>query len=254
MNFENIDLLDTHKELFKNIIETYRKIPPNEPKDFLVTELGTGEVILVNQGENLLCLSDELVILKNEKLIQATSYRNEREFNFVIPPLAFKYYDYLKNQEGNPVQQVEREVLSYLSSESFCQYHPVAKNKLDKAIELLWNDNSQQNLTTIGHLCREAMQEFTTTLANKLGFALAEKDLAKTKNRMTEITENAKTKNSKTIIIHSEALLNLWSSTSNLIQRQEHGGQKEGEPLTWEDGRRVVLYTIFVLYEFDRLC
>jgi len=38
----------------------------------------------------------------------------------------------------------------------------------------------------------------------------------------------------------------------NLAQRQEHGGQKEGEPLVWEDARRVVLHRAVVMIEVAR--
>ena len=48
-----------------------------------------------------------------------------------------------------------------------------------------------------------------------------------------------------------EALLNFWRTVSELVQRQEHGGQKENEPLVWEDGRRVVFQTAMVMYEVD---
>jgi hypothetical protein len=37
-----------------------------------------------------------------------------------------------------------------------------------------------------------------------------------------------------------DALIVYWGEVLDLIERQEHGGQKEGEPLTWEDGRRAV--------------
>ena len=42
---------------------------------------------------------------------------------------------------------------------------------------------------------------------------------------------------------YSEALM-------DLIQRQEHGGQKEGHALTWQDARRVVFHTASAMYEF----
>jgi hypothetical protein len=34
--------------------------------------------------------------------------------------------------------------------------------------------------------------------------------------------------------------------------RQEHAGTREGEPLIWEDGRRVVLQTAVVMFEIDK--
>jgi hypothetical protein len=49
-----------------------------------------------------------------------------------------------------------------------------------------------------------------------------------------------------------DALLGYWGTVSDLIQRQEHGGQKEGQSLVWEDGRRVVFQTAVVMFEIDR--
>ena len=40
---------------------------------------------------------------------------------------------------------------------------------------------------------------------------------------------------------------------SDLVQRQEHGAQKEGEDLTYEDARRVLLHTAMVMDECDRI-
>jgi hypothetical protein len=37
-----------------------------------------------------------------------------------------------------------------------------------------------------------------------------------------------------------------------LVQRQEHGNQKPGEPLAWEDARIAVFYTALLMYEYDR--
>jgi hypothetical protein len=49
-----------------------------------------------------------------------------------------------------------------------------------------------------------------------------------------------------------DALLVYAGTLSNLIQRQEHGGQKEGSTLTWEDGRRIVFQLANVMIEVDR--
>jgi hypothetical protein len=39
-------------------------------------------------------------------------------------------------------------------------------------------------------------------------------------------------------------------ATMDVIQRQEHGGQKERQALTWHDARRVVFHVASVMYEF----
>jgi hypothetical protein len=49
-----------------------------------------------------------------------------------------------------------------------------------------------------------------------------------------------------------DALLVYWGTVIDLIQREEHGGQKEGTPLVWEDGRRVVFQLAVVMFEIDR--
>lgn len=48
-----------------------------------------------------------------------------------------------------------------------------------------------------------------------------------------------------------EALVAYWCAVNGIVQRQEQ--QKSGDELTWEDGRRVVLYTALVMSECDRI-
>jgi len=50
-----------------------------------------------------------------------------------------------------------------------------------------------------------------------------------------------------------DSLLALWGTVHDLAQRQEHGAQKEGPPLGWEDGRLLVFHTVVVMFEFDAL-
>lgn len=54
------------------------------------------------------------------------------------------------------------------------------------------------------------------------------------------------------VTAYLDALLEYWRSVSGLIQRQEHGNQKVGSELTWEDARRAVFQTGIVLFELDR--
>jgi hypothetical protein len=50
----------------------------------------------------------------------------------------------------------------------------------------------------------------------------------------------------------ADALITYWGTTNDLVQRQEHGAQKEGQPLDWEDARRVVFHTAIVMFEIAR--
>ena len=48
-----------------------------------------------------------------------------------------------------------------------------------------------------------------------------------------------------------DALLSYWGAVSDLTQRQEHGALKEGERLTWEDGRRLVFHVAQLMHDVD---
>jgi hypothetical protein len=47
-----------------------------------------------------------------------------------------------------------------------------------------------------------------------------------------------------------KALGNYSEAVMDVVQRQEHAGQKEGQALTWGDGRRVVFHVASVMYEY----
>jgi hypothetical protein len=51
---------------------------------------------------------------------------------------------------------------------------------------------------------------------------------------------------------HLKALGDYSEATVALAQRQTHGNQKEGEPLTREDARSGVLHVAVVMFEFAR--
>jgi hypothetical protein len=67
-----------------------------------------------------------------------------------------------------------------------------------------------------------------------------------------QVIEAHRAKLGESVFEYLGALLNYFGCLSDLIQRQEHGGQREGQQLDWEDARRVVLQTIVVMFEVDR--
>ena len=111
----------------------------------------------------------------------------------------------------------------------------------------------QQQLTTVGHHCREAMQEFADALIKRHnGEADAQPDKTKTvaRVRMVFNVYSGKLGDKEKAVL--EALLNYWGTVADLTQRQEHGEQKEGEQLVWEDARRAVFQTLLVMFEVDK--
>jgi hypothetical protein len=49
-----------------------------------------------------------------------------------------------------------------------------------------------------------------------------------------------------------DALVTYWGTVSDLVQRQEHGAAKEGEPIGREDARVTVFQTAMVMFECSR--
>ena len=104
----------------------------------------------------------------------------------------------------------------------------------------------------IGHLAREAMQEFAASLAALHPNVIVDSDRAKTVSRIRAILNASPSSNSsetgKAFLL---ALLAYWGTVNDLVQSLEHGSQREGHSIMWVDARRVVFQTANVMFEID---
>lgn len=178
--------------------------------------------------------------------------RDRDHWNFDLSSLAFNKYSALKLRTGRPVERVEEPIRRYLSGDRFRSRHHEAHAKWEQAENLLWGSDSARQLTAIGHHCREAMQAFGTSLLEHLPTDGAPADPAATKAIISAVLRQHAKLGTRREAFMME-LLGLWQAVVDLGQRQEHGAAKEGDPLTWDDGSRLVLYTSLVMYELDRL-
>jgi len=247
---ERILLEPEQKELLTTLVEATRNVKRREK--FLVLE--TNESTWLRHaglsGNHLEVYDADLEVLGNERLI-ALSYGTRGVAPFDVTPLGFRYYEYLKQQLGHPIQRVEISIHNFLEADVFRQTYPLAYQKWAEAEKLLWSTDSEQQLTTIGHLCREAIQEFVTALVERYKPSGVTYDKAKIIARTKAVLAVQSKKQGDRVEKFLEALTNYLGTTHDLIQRQEHGGQKEGEPLVWEDARRVVFNTAMVMFELD---
>lgn len=164
----------------------------------------------------------------------------------------FAYYEEMKTSAGEPVQQIETEVRAYLDAPLLPEKYPAAYQKWAGAETKLWGSDSEQQLTTIGHLCREAMQEFATALVDKNQPPGVDPDKKHDVARIKVVVNQHRDKLGSTVPPFLDALVAYWGTVSDLAQRQEHGAQKEGQTLVWEDARRLVFQTAIVMFEIDR--
>lgn len=251
--FEHILLEQEQKDILAALVEATRNVLRSKRKkfDFTMTHAGSWIGHWGLPDKRLDAYSGDIDELERAGLIRVTRGRHGFR-SFDVTPLGVKYYEEMKERSGQPVQRVEAMIRSYLSAERFRQKYPKAYQKWAEAETKLWESESGPQLTTIGHLCREAMQEFVTVLVDQYQPGEIDKDKAHTIVRLRSVLELRANQLGKTEEPFLDALLAYWKTLNKLVQRQEHGAQKEGESLVWEDGRRVIFQTCVVMFEIDR--
>jgi hypothetical protein len=248
--YESIILEVEQTELLMELVELARTLPREKRQKFMVAGTDNGDFLIYPGYKNREIYMPDVEILSEAGLV-SLGYSGTTP-NFFVRPEGFGYYEFLKTKSGQPVQRIQESIKHYFNQTSFQESHGISFGKWLTAEELLWKADSEQELTTIGHKCREALQEFATELVNIHRPVGVNPDVTKVVTRIRAVLDMQGGRLGKSKGAFLEALIAYWGTVSDLVQRQEHGGQKEGEPLVWEDGRRVVFQTAVVMYEIHR--
>jgi hypothetical protein len=250
---DGVVLRPEQEDLLVTLVVAERNVPRDQREQFIFFPTA-GDPGLAHPGlpgrEMPVYLGD-LDILSNEGLLNETWTPSGARL-FDITPTGFAVYEAIRQRSGAPVQQLEDEMKRYLDADVFLKRYPKAYRRWLEATEKLWSSGSEQHLNTVGHLCREAIQEFATALVERHKPSEVEQDKARDINRIRAVLDQSATRLGERVSAFLEALLNYWVAVSGLVQRQVHGRQKEDRPLIFEDGRRVVFQTAVVMYEMDR--
>jgi hypothetical protein len=169
-----------------------------------------------------------------------------------VTPEGFEEYERIQREAGTSSERVETFARRFVASDDFQRRHPIAFARWSSAEGLLWHSESDEHFSAIGHYCREAAQEFASSLLEHYPVADGDPDPARVKNRVRAVVDSRRSPSGR-VNAAIDSLLELWRSVVDLFQRQEHGGQKGGDPLTWEDARRVVFLTLIAMTEIDRV-
>jgi hypothetical protein len=254
---EEFEELEAHQNiLISTIIEAHRSLPIGKRTEFLVTTDSSGTSMMhPSLPNNSLDVSTvDLKMLDSAEYIKIESNVNSNaSFSFYPTSKGIKYYEYLKQNNIGTFQQIDNEVRNYLTNSNFPLIYPLAFAKWKEANNLLWQAENQINCSTIGHLCRESVQEFLDIIISKYNLANKYPDKAHTKNRFEGIINYNKGTLGKTLPKFIEAIADYWNCLIEIIQRQEHSGLKDGEELGFEDARRVVFHTAILFYEVNRI-
>lgn len=251
--FQAVDLLDHQKALFLELVKADHSVSLEHKGRFIIVETMSGPPSVLHEGipGGLHVGKGDIESLGDSDLLRIG--RGSRgSITFQITPFGIKYAQWLRGHIGEPLRRVSDNIRSYLGSATFQAQYKVAYQKWTQAEDALWREDSANHLTTIGHLCREVLQEFCTVLVEK--YQPANVTMIKTHivDRLRSVLKQHQTMLGDTVEEFLQSLLAYWGTLIDLVQRQEHGATKEGEPLTWEDAQRVVFHTAVVMWEIDR--
>lgn len=251
-SFKHVLLEIEQEQLLCHIVEAARNVPSEKREEFSVIYTQV-ECFIQHTGfidrEIQICRSDLQTLLR-EGLIEIGG-RNQYGMmsRFDVTPEGFQYYRDLKKRSGEPVEHVEEEVRSYIDAHEFQKDFPKAYEKWVEAESLLWKTDTSKQLTKIGHLCREAIQEFMDVLYTQSNPQGEPKAKGKTEQRLKAIIEVKSQKLGKTERRLLDAIYRYWEVVNDLIQKQEHGAQREKAQLVRKDARRVVFQTMMLMFE-----
>jgi len=253
--FDHILLEDEQVQLLSVLVEASRNVPTEERQKFHAAQtLGQHLAFIIHQGmpkDFPGAYIGDIEILAQQGFLNL-SYGKYRSVNFDVTPIGFKYYEYIMNLIEEPTKRIETSINEYINSNYFRSKYSSAYKKWSEAEEKLWESETEKQLTVIGHLCRESIQLFVSTLITLKNPDNYDKEVSHTVSRLKSVINFNKENLGETELEFCLALISCWGSVSDLIQRQEHGAQKEGEKISWEDGRRIVFQTMIIMYEIDR--
>jgi len=248
------DLDETQRLLLFEMVEADRRVPRDKRQAFYgVQTIGGPGFQLIHSG--WLDKGRRVPASDLQELVSSGALRSEvmarGQSNFSITSKGFKMYESLRLEEEEPAKRIEDLSRCYLDAAAFKSRHAKAYSKWTEAEQLLWAVDSEKNLTVIGHLCRESMREFANSLGTGLKVPNFPVDPEKTVDRLRTVLASRKDARGVTDTAFDNALVMYWGTLSDLIQRQEHGSQREGRPLQWNDARRSVMHLMIVMHEID---
>jgi hypothetical protein len=252
--FEEIVLESEQIVLLTSLIEMIRGIPREKRIKFIGYNIIDGTARITHphsKTKEIDTLPGDIESLDHEGLINLSS-QDPYHFRFDITTKGLRYYEYLQTAEKTVPVRIEKPVRNFLNGDRFPNIYPAAFDKWSKAESKLWSNDTQDELSIVGHLCREAMQEFVTALVERYKPPAIDNIKAHDRARLRAVINYREKSLSSTLAPFLDALITYWGTLSELVQRQEHSGQKEGQPVTWDDAKRIVFHTAVIFLEIDK--
>jgi hypothetical protein len=156
---------------------------------------------------------------------------------------------------------IEDYLRAYLEDQRFRSAHPLACGRWVVAWEMLWCADSKAKVIDVGHRACDAMAAFSSSLIELCtplamdaqwpelltGVAPPQEPL----EGLLTVTEAYRQQLGEERFGLLHALVGQWRGLLERVLRHEDAPAVD-ERLTWEDGRRLVLFTALVMVETDR--
>ena len=175
-------LSETQNRLLVDLVEAERHVPEDKRQHFLAfSNISALGLQLLHPGwkhDDRRVFEGDLEALRDAGLISVVG-ASQGTRQIYVKENGFEHCNKLAVARGEPMKRVQSLPLTYLDSGTFQRKYPKPYAKWSQAEALLWTGDSSETLTTIGHLTREAMQEFAGVLAQRLALQNIEQDPTK---------------------------------------------------------------------------
>lgn len=171
--------------------------------------------------------------------------------NYRVTGEAQRFYRWLMENEGSPIEQVEEEIQRVTSGSEYAKDHPGAAHHLHEAFELLWNGQVDDRVVSeIGDHLRKALMDATNDVVG-----------AGTEGRQENPIDRLRSHLERMNLPSREAeVLSQVVELARVVLRLDHrlnhvrDESDKGEPdVSWDEIRRAAFTTAFACFELDRL-
>ena len=161
---------------------------------------------------------------------------------FRVAPQGLKYYAQMKQASGEPLQRQEAEVQRFLNGKRSAQHTPERSRgglrPRHSCGTPTASASSRRSATRRARRCRSSPQRSSSATSQP-----TRREPHSRKPRLGAVIAMFLPSLGDARATLLKALGDYSEATLGVIQRQEHGGQREGHQLTWQDARRVVFHT-----------
>lgn len=246
-----VDLLPEQEQLLMVLVDSSRSVGPEGKVAFHLSHTqNRPRAELVHPGlggKSVDAYFGDVEELANKGLLNLRRTGRDKAV-FDVRPAGFRYYEELRRRQGAAFERVETILRMSLDSGRFRELYPEAFERWSRAEALLWRADIDANVTTVGHILREGIQQFATELLGHFPSPDVDPNPQHDQARVKAVLKLQGEMIGKTT---RKALEAHWATLSNLVQRLVHGAQREGESLTWEDARRAVFLTVSAMVAID---